>query len=294
MNDLISIIVPAFNIAKDLRQCVESILAQTYANWELILINDASYDQTGELCREFESKDERIKLIELATQHGVATARNIGIKAANGEYLTFIDGDDFVSPTYLAHLYKQAQLQQADIAVGAYYELNEQRGEFLFYITEEKQQGYIVSTEEILQRIDENRFKTVWCKLYKRSLFDEVYFPDGRLIEDIETTSKLYMAAKQIVLLNENLYCIRQRQNSTTRRLHSLQYIRDNLDAHFELLTDFVVNGYDPQPVIKEMRYIMGYFKNYLENQGLTNVPIYHSVKYYYQTIAKLKKNFDF
>lgn len=108
MNDLISIIVPAFNIAKDLRQCVESILAQTYANWELILINDASYDQTGELCREFESKDERIKLIELATQHGVATARNIGIKAANGEYLTFIDGDDFVSPTYLAHLYEQA------------------------------------------------------------------------------------------------------------------------------------------------------------------------------------------
>ena len=75
MNDLISIIVPAFNIAKDLRQCVESILAQTYANWELILINDASYDQTGELCREFESKDERIKLIELATQHGVATIR---------------------------------------------------------------------------------------------------------------------------------------------------------------------------------------------------------------------------
>lgn len=272
MNDLISIIVPAFNIAKDLRQCVESILAQTYANWELILINDASYDQTGELCREFESKDERIKLIELATQHGVATARNIGIKAANGEYLTFIDGDDFVSPTYLAHLYKQAQLQQADIAVGAYYELNEQRGEFLFYITEEKQQGYIVSTEEILQRIDENRFKTVWCKLYKRSLFDEVYFPDGRLIEDIETTSKLYMAAKQIVLLNENLYCIRQRQNSTTRRLHSLQYIRDNLDAHFELLTDFVVNGYDPQPVIKEMRYIMGYFKNYLENLSLIHI----------------------
>lgn len=293
MNDLISIIVPAFNIAKDLRQCVESILAQTYANWELILINDASYDQTGELCREFESKDERIKLIELATQHGVATARNIGIKAANGEYLTFIDGDDFVSPTYLAHLYEQAQLQQADIAVGAYYELNEQRGEFLFYITEEKQQGYIVSTEEILQRINENRFKTACCKLYKRSLFDEVYFPDGRLIEDIETMSKLYMAAKQIVLLNENLYCIRQRQNSTTRRLHSLQYIRDNLDAHFELLTDFVVNGYDPQPVIKEMRYVMGYFKNYLENQGLTNVPIYHRVKYYYQTIAKLKKNFD-
>ena len=113
------------------------------------------------------------------------------------------------------------------------------------------------------------------------------------MIEDIETMSKLYMAAKRIVLLDENLYCIRQRQNSTTRRLHSLQYIRDNLDAHFELLTDFVVNGYDPQPVIKEMRYVMGYFKNYLENQGLTNVPIYHSVKYYYQTIAKLKKNFD-
>lgn len=291
MNDLISIIVPAFNIAKDLRQCVESILAQTYANWELILINDASYDQTGELCREFESKDERIKLIELATQHGVATARNIGIKAANGEYLTFIDGDDFVSPTYLAHLYEQAQLQQADIAVGAYYELNEQRGKFLFYITEEKQQGYIVSTEEILQRIGENRIMTAWCKLYKRSLFDEIFFPDGRLIDDMGTTSKLYMAAKRIVLLDENLYCIRQRQNSTTRRLHSLQYIKDTLDAHCEMLTDFVVNGYDPQPAVERIHYVTGYFKNYLENRGLMNAPIYYKVKYYNQVITKLKKS---
>lgn len=98
---------------------------QTYQNLEVILVNDASYDRTGQICRDFAAQDSRVKVIQQPTQQSVAVARNIGLAAAQGEYVTFVDGDDFVTPDYLAHMYQQIQAKQADLVIGGYYELDE-------------------------------------------------------------------------------------------------------------------------------------------------------------------------
>lgn len=86
------------------------------------LVNDASYDRTGQICRDFAAQDSRVKVIQQPTQQSVAVARNVGLAAAQGEYVTFVDGDDFVTPDYLAHMHQQMQAKQADLVIGGYYE----------------------------------------------------------------------------------------------------------------------------------------------------------------------------
>lgn len=120
-------------MAANLAQCLQSLLDQTYQNLEVILVNDASYDRTSQICRDFAAQDSRVKVIQQPTQQGVAVARNVGLAAAQGEYVTFVDGDDFVTPDYLAHMYQQIQAKQADLVISGYYELDEQAGNFLFY-----------------------------------------------------------------------------------------------------------------------------------------------------------------
>ena len=112
MNSLISIIVPVYNTEKTFNRCVDSILNQTFQDWELLLIDDGSTDRSGELCDEYAAKDQRIKVFHKENE-GVSVARNLGIKESTGEYITFIDADDEVIKDYLAILYEN--IQQSDI-----------------------------------------------------------------------------------------------------------------------------------------------------------------------------------
>lgn len=287
---LISVIVPVFNVAANIAQCLKSLLAQTYANLEIIIVNDASYDRTGQICRQFQARDQRVKVFNQATQQGVAVARNRGLAVAQGEYVTFVDGDDFVRPAYLAHLYQQSQVHQADLVIGGYYELDEQAGNFIFFYPEGQARGTVIPTAQVLQQIGNNRIMTVWGKLYRRNLFNEVSFPVGRLVEDICVVVKLYTAARRIVRLDENLYCSRQRQGSTTRRPYSFQQYQDTLAAHFELVMDYLVNGYDPAPAFDRLEYVLNYYQWYLQRQGLTDSPTYRQVMYYAKRMKGLKE----
>lgn len=287
---LISVIVPVFNVAANLAQCLRSLLKQTYQNWEVILVNDASYDRTGQICRDFAAQDSRVTVIQQPTQQGVAVARNVGLAAASGEYVTFVDGDDFVDAAYLAHMYQQMQAKQADIVIGGYYELDEQAGNFIYYYPAGKVRSTVASTAEVLQQIGHNRIMTACSKLYRRTLFEEVAFPDGWLVEDICVVVKLYTAAQRIVLLDESLYCIRQRQGSMTRRLYSFQQYRDTLAAHFELVMDYLVNGYDPAPAFARLEYVLNYYRWYMKQQGVTDGTAYRQVMYYAKRMQALKK----
>ena len=131
----ISIIVPVYNVEGYLPACLESILAQTFSDFEVILINDGSADRSAKICREFAQKDERIRLVTQENK-GQALARNLGLDYAQGEYITFIDADDRVASHYLAALYEAALAQDAEVVVGEYYRYEEEGNQLFYHIFE--------------------------------------------------------------------------------------------------------------------------------------------------------------
>ena len=123
MNELISIIVPIYNVENYLRQCLDSIQNQTYQNFECLIINDGSPDNSADICREYVEKDSRFRYLE-KENGGVSSARNLGIEHSKGQYITFIDSDDWVDSDYLEVLYKSLTDEKADVAVSTYKQFN--------------------------------------------------------------------------------------------------------------------------------------------------------------------------
>ena len=122
-HELISIIVPIYNVENYLRQCLDSIVSQTYQNFECLLINDGSSDNSADICREYIEKDSRFRYFEKENV-GVSSARNLGIERSKGQYITFIDSDDWVDSEYLEVLYRALIEEKADIAISTYKQFN--------------------------------------------------------------------------------------------------------------------------------------------------------------------------
>ena len=171
MNNLISIIVPVYNAEKTLEKCVDSLLNQNHRELEIILVNDGSKDNSLAMCRAFAEKDERIRVIR-KTNGGAASARNVGINEATGEYLCFVDGDDKVEKNYVSHLWKTLTQANADIAVCG-----------LYYWTKDTAGIVPIEAPGIYHRdAYQSRFISHWTcslmtnKLFKRSTIDTVRF----------------------------------------------------------------------------------------------------------------------
>lgn len=209
--DLISIVVPVYNVADYLRRCLDSILKQTHDRFEVILVNDGSTDGSAAICQEYLARDSRIRLVHQENQ-GPSAARNRGIQLAQGEYLTFVDADDFLEATYLEVLYQSLVEHDADISICNFTSFNEERQSFLFSITQEMFFEQTYSVQEWLQKEGSgaNNFHLVFTfspmKLFKRSLWEGITYPLGRLREDDATIYKLYLKAQRIHFSNQALY----------------------------------------------------------------------------------------
>ena len=129
MKKLVSIIVPVFNVEKYLRQCLDSILGQTFNQFEVIIVNDGSTDNSGAICQEYEARDNRIVYLEKENE-GVSEARNLGLDFATSEYIIFIDSDDWIEPTYVEVLYEKIEEYQADIVFENYTSFNDEDSNF--------------------------------------------------------------------------------------------------------------------------------------------------------------------
>lgn len=212
--ELISIIIPVFNVSRYLNVCLDSVLAQTYNNFECLLIDDGSTDNSEEICLNYSNLDERFISIKI-NNSGPATARNIGLEKAMGKYITFIDSDDWVHHQYLECLYKMIISNKADIASVASLKTHD-------YIPDQKLgecKERIIQGIEALTQYDRDSYhlqSTVWGKLYKRDLFDHIRFEDGKLHEDISITYKLIYQSSRIVTNNAVLYYYRKRPESIT------------------------------------------------------------------------------
>ena len=218
----LSVVIPVYNIEDYIGKCLDSVLAQTYQNYEVIIVDDGSTDGTAGVCDEYAQKDERIRVIHKKNE-GVSATRNLGLKLVTGDYITFIDSDDFVDKLYLEVLYKSLTENDADIASGNFASFNEERQTFLFFTTEETYFEKVYSPQEWLDQENNprhNLFLTVIFtpfKLYKRELWEDIEYPVGRVREDDAIIHKLYLRCQRISFVNSAIYFYSQHEDSLSK-----------------------------------------------------------------------------
>ena len=203
----LSIIVPVYKVEQYIHKCVDSILNQTFTDFELILVDDGSPDNCGKICDEYAQKDFRIRVIHQKNS-GVSVARNKGLEAATGDYISFVDSDDYISPVMYSTLINTAISSDADMVKCGYQEFsNSGLGKVRDF---NRKQNCIVQKNEILKCYFESvLFIVVWNAIYKRELVENVKYPVGVIAED-NYVSGLYLAhAKKICIVDKVLYFYR-------------------------------------------------------------------------------------
>ena len=239
---LISVIVPVYKAEPYLKKCVDSICAQTYSNLEILLVDDCSPDRCGEMCDAYAAGDHRVRAIHQSENKGVSCARNTGLDAARGEYIAFVDSDDFIKPTMYQTLLTLLQSSSADIAQCTAFSATEDGTPYRTSIL--PADAIRLEGDEVLLSHVRNRAVTVcvWDKLYRRSCFDGIRFVEGYMNEDVMIMSELCVAANRLVSTQEPLYYYRDNMNSFTRSKQlrkflimakkEQEYVGDFLKAH--------------------------------------------------------------
>ena len=212
MKDTISVIVPVYNVADYLPQCLDSLLAQTYPALEILLIDDGSTDHSGQICDDYAGKDSRIRVIH-QKNGGAANAKNTGLRMATGEYLAFVDSDDWIEPDAYAYMMEQLKKQGADVIQCGFRNIYTDHTEDHF--TTATLQQY--QTEEYLLRYTTDwTCGLLWDKLYLKVLFEGIFFEEGNKIDDEFFTYRGIMNAKKIIHSPNIIYNYRQRGSSVT------------------------------------------------------------------------------
>lgn len=215
--DLISIIVPVYNIEKYIVECIESIRNQSYRKLEIILIDDGSTDDSGKICDEYLQKDDRIKVVHQENQ-GVSVARNQGIAMCNGTYVFFIDGDDYVGKDYIKILYEKIMSQKYDVAISnAIIVQNNEEKQF----NDLKQEIELTNQEVIKKLLSGRDFQTVcWGKMYKTEIVKKIKFNTKmKIAEDLDFLLKVFENCDKIILIPNYSYYYRIRNNSAVRTM---------------------------------------------------------------------------
>jgi glycosyltransferase involved in cell wall biosynthesis len=240
-NPLITIIVPVYNVEKYLRKCIDSIIGQSYTNLEIILVDDGSPDGSPAICDEYSTQDERIRTVHRANG-GQSAARNSGLSIMKGEYVTFVDSDDYVSPDYIEFLYKLLVENNADISqCGHYIVFSEPR-----QVNKYSDHGLVLfDKKQAIESLCYNGIYdvTAWNKLYKADLYHEIRFPEGRIYEDTAVSHLVAERAKKIAIQMIPKYFYIQRYNSTANGLEFNERKYQFLQAGDEL-ADWVTEHY--------------------------------------------------
>lgn len=217
MKPLISLIIPVYNVEKYFAKCMETVLAQTYENFEVILVDDGSTDNSGKMCDEYAKENARIRVFHQANA-GQAAARNYGIQIASGKLIAFVDADDYIIEDYLEYLYCLMKEYSAEIACGQYKRVSSEN-----IIVDEPRisyNSYCVGTEGALKRLclGDKINPISPCKLYKRELFNDISFPAGEVYEDVATIYRLMGECKTVAVGERLIYYYVQRANSTVHK----------------------------------------------------------------------------
>ena len=233
---LLSIIVPVYDVERYLPKCIDSILAQTFTDFELILVEDGSPDNCPVLCDAAAAKDARVRVIHQKNK-GLSGARNTGIDNAQGDYLIFVDSDDTVEQTLVEELYTYAEKWNcAIVACGRNYIFED--GQIVCKIAHDESKVY--GFEEAMQEMNSFRLfdMSAWAKIYRKELFEDIRFPEGKLSEDYYIMYKLFDKAQTIGYVAKPLYNYLQRQSSISRNKKINHDFADAAKKQMEFLDD--------------------------------------------------------
>lgn len=239
-NQLISIIVPVYKVEEYLDKCIKSILNQTYTNLEIILVDDGSPDNCGKICDEYAKNDKRIIVIH-KENGGLSDARNKGIEIAKGEYIAFIDSDDYIEKDMFEILYNLSVESHSDISMVSYKEIQNE-----VIINENKEFTENIfeysNTEAIKELLKDDKIKNyAWNKLYKKELFKEIRYPVKMAYEDVGTTYKLFEKANKIIWKDTPKYNYIRRDDSIVSK-NTYKNLKDFIDLSYERYLHFEKN----------------------------------------------------
>lgn len=249
----ISIVVPVYKVEKYLDSCIESILAQTFSDFELILVDDGSPDNCPQMCDDWAEKDSRIKVIH-KPNGGLSDARNVGVKSANGKYVCFIDSDDLISPLFCETLYNMLNNTNYDFSVCGV--LRFQDGNIPADDNEDTSCKTVSNAEFLDMQFERKSEFGVWNKLFRRSLFEEFSFANGKIHEDVIFSADLLSLNNGVIYTNKKLLYYRQREGSIVAN-SSLKCSPDLVFAGEYLLN--AVKKHCPELKDKALKYAIGY-----------------------------------
>ena len=241
----ISVIVPVYKVEQYLARCLDSILAQTYKNLEIICVNDGSPDNSLDILEQYAARNARIRVIN-RENGGLSAARNTGLEAATGELLMFVDSDDFLKPHMAEAMLHSLEAHNADL-VNCQFERHDSEGDT-------RGRGYshpplVCGREKALWLLlnDKQVTNHVWRNLYKRTLFQDIRFPEGKVFEDIVAIPQIFLKAEKFVFLSDGLYCYfvnrssimnspsyKQRKDYLDAIKHTFAFVKNKVPSFFE------------------------------------------------------------
>lgn len=234
---LVSIIVPVFKVEKYLKRCIESLCNQSYKDIEIILIDDGSPDRSGEICDEFAAKNSYVKVFHQKNL-GLSAARNKGIDVANGEYISFVDSDDFIDEHMIESMVSLSEVYNADIVICSWKII---RGHDIQKSHFTMSERVLTPEEAIKVLLNPKGFDNfAWNKMFRKELFESIIFPVGKVMEDLATIYKLILKANRIAITPLPLYLYDIHSDSITSRLYD-QINPDVFDIYVKRKDDLLL-----------------------------------------------------
>ena len=271
--ELISIIISVSNTESYLRQCLDSLLNQTYISFEVILLNDGSKDSSAAICQEYAEKDSRFKYFE-KEQDSISSSYNLGIEASKGTYITFIKSDDWVDSDYLELLYATMIEEKADIVVSTYKTFNVDTGLLEYHAYQKDCTESIFNKKDLLlalPRLDrDSSFSYVFGKLVSRIALGKIRFNEStQLGEDMEFWYKLYLVSEKVVYLNRDTYTLRK--YSDVQNYLSPEFVCSDIQQRLQFISILAAKNIDVKDYIENLILLLNYRIGFLEGNSSTS-----------------------
>ena len=271
--ELISIIISVSDTDSYLRQCLDSLLNQTYISFEVILLNDGSKDSSAAICQEYAEKDSRFKYFE-KEQDSISSSYNLGIEASRGSYITFIKSDDWVDSDYLELLYATMIEEKADIVVSTYKTFNTNTGLLAYHAYQKDCTESIFNKKDLLlalPRLDrDSSFSYVFGKLVSRIALGKIRFNEStQLGEDMEFWYKLYLVSEKVVYLNRDTYTLRK--YSDVQNYLSPEFVCSDIQQRLQFISILAAKHIDVKDYIENLILLLNYRIGFLEGNSSTS-----------------------
>ena len=257
---LVSVIVPVYKVEECLVRCLDSLCRQSLTNIEIILIDDASPDQCGDICEQYAAKDVRFKVLHHVENRGLSASRNTGVRLAKANYLMFLDSDDWVHEDFCKDAYECSKRYDADLVMFRFQRIGYPKTytlgkRFSRRNTESNISSGYKSHLEALDLLLQDVGPGAWNKLYRKELFNSFLYPEGFYYEDVGTTHKAICHAKRIYYLNKVLYYHNYRKGSITT-LRNEKVFRDWFSMSMQQYRDLAAWGYPEDRLEQKLKYI--------------------------------------